>query len=134
MRMTLMHRTASLLAGGSKLVLSTFSIANPSQGCVRYYCKCSTIIETCTCSTTCHQYMHLTHYLFLLCPFQVVGFDYGKHDETEQPYYETIYMLLDSLSPLYRLSFADCLASKLSEVVQRDTDAGVSRTAGDDES
>lgn len=46
--------------------------------------------------------------------FKICGNSFDNIDENEMsPYYETIYALLDNLSPLYRESFSQSLAAKL---------------------
>ncbi|KAL5010689.1 hypothetical protein ScPMuIL_012994 [Solemya velum] len=54
--------------------------------------------------------------------FQVVG---KKYDSVEEKYkgkhYETIYSLLDNLSPGYRTSFGDTLALRLTELQNKQT-------------
>ena len=51
--------------------------------------------------------------------FQVVGLTYNEVNEekvTEYKFYETIYALLDDISPEYRNAFGDALMQKLSQL------------------
>ncbi|XP_065183046.1 GSK3-beta interaction protein-like [Sycon ciliatum] len=59
-----------------------------------------------------------SRYCIEVCPsgFRVVGYDYDTTSVTDEPYCETIYMLLDAVSPMYRFSFASSLASKLAQL------------------
>lgn len=51
--------------------------------------------------------------IFLL---QVVGEKFDECVQMSKPYYETIYALLDTLSPGYRKSFGEALVRKLSHL------------------
>ena len=54
------------------------------------------------------------------CLFQVVGKTFDKLEKQhETQYFETIYALLDHLSPCYRRSFGDALASKLARLQEQ---------------
>ncbi|GAB1599698.1 GSK3-beta interaction protein-like [Argonauta hians] len=51
--------------------------------------------------------------------FQIVGHDFDVHDVKNGKYFETIYSLLDHVSPEYRNSFGDVLLSKLQKVQEQ---------------
>jgi len=52
-----------------------------------------------------------------LCLFQIVGNQYDTIAEADTSrYYETIYALLDTISPEYRLSFGEALTERLTEL------------------
>ena len=56
----------------------------------------------------------LRHYSLYLYVFQVVGKDFNiVESNVTSKHYETIYGLLDSLSPEYRNSFSEALMAKL---------------------
>lgn len=53
-------------------------------------------------------------------PLQVVGYAFDQvEDHLQTPYYETVYSLLDTLSPAYRDAFGNALLQRL-EALQRD--------------
>lgn len=68
---------------------------------------------------------------------QVVGESFDENDEnTVSKYYETMYALLDTVSPGYTQSFGEALIKKLSsvqEAVDGDADSNAPREEHDDE-
>lgn len=49
--------------------------------------------------------------------FQIVGHKFDEIEEGREPkYFETIYALLDTVSPEYRSSFGDALIRKLNQL------------------
>jgi len=55
---------------------------------------------------------------------QIVGKAYDVVEaETESPFYETIYALLDHVSPEYRNSFGDALMNKLIQLQNAEGEA-----------
>lgn len=55
--------------------------------------------------------------------FRIVGRTYDTIDDTSQSkYYETIYTLLDQVSPKYRNSFGDTLLRKLENLKKQSED------------
>lgn len=51
------------------------------------------------------------------CVFQIVSHQFDTIVEAEMSrYFETIYALLDTISPEYRLSFGEALAQRLSQL------------------
>lgn len=55
--------------------------------------------------------------------YQIVGRTYNAIDDTSQSkYYETIYALLDQVSPKYRNSFGDTLLRKLENLQRQSED------------
>ena len=73
--------------------------------------------------TKCHHAEHFElncNYGVINCLFQVVGKTFDKLEKQhETQYFETIYALLDHLSPCYRRSFGDALASKLARLQEQ---------------
>ncbi|XP_069173407.1 GSK3B-interacting protein-like isoform X1 [Procambarus clarkii] len=45
--------------------------------------------------------------------FRIVGAKYDDNSQSSEKHFETPYALLDSISPLYRVSFSSALAAKL---------------------
>ena len=60
--------------------------------------------------------------------FQIVGrvYDCVACADVASQYYETIYALLDNISPQYQRSFGDALMSKLSQLEQSQEDSSPS--------
>ena len=51
------------------------------------------------------------------CRFQIVGHQFDTIVEEEMSrYFETIYALLDTVSPEYRLSFGEALTERLTQL------------------
>jgi len=51
------------------------------------------------------------------CLFQIVSHQFDTIVEAEMSrYYETVYALLDTISPEYRLSFGEALAQRLTQL------------------
>lgn len=53
---------------------------------------------------------------------QVIGEEFDRNDLDDRKYFETVYMMLDSLSPLYRNSFGNSLATKLAKLATEGKD------------
>ena len=58
--------------------------------------------------------------------FQIVGKQFDTITETESSqYYETIYALLDNVSPGYRCSFGEALSERLKQLQNADNEEEV---------
>lgn len=64
-----------------------------------------------------HEMVNLWNLVFVIC--QVVGYIFDQVDEgLNTQYHETVYSLLDSLSPGYREAFGNALLQRLERLQQ----------------
>jgi len=54
--------------------------------------------------------------------FRICAHEFDSIQDVNTKYFETIYALLDNISPLYRDSFSKSLAEKLDDLTNRDQD------------